>query len=200
MARKKARQLSRRAGVRSPKKTVYVFCEGEKTEQDYLRALRRSDRVVGNVHIQVDPAAAAPKDLVMRAIKKIQDREVDECWCIFDVEAPDAHPNIESIVRTAEKHGVRIAVSNPCFELWLVLHHHDVTRYVTTKEIVRQSKEIDGRDSKGIDGSLYMKNLDQAGQRADKLRQRHLHDGTRFPHDNPSSRMVDFVRAVGAIS
>lgn len=200
MARKKSRPLSRRTGVRSPKKTVYVFCEGEKTERDYLRALRRADQVVGKVHIDVDSDAAAPKDLVERAIKKIKDPEVDECWCIFDVEAPVAHPNIESIVRTAEKHGVRLAVTNPCFELWLVLHHRNVTRYVTTTEIVKQSKEIDGRGGKGIDGSLYMKNLDQAGERADKLRQRHLQDGTTFPNDNPSSGMVDFVRAVGAVS
>jgi hypothetical protein len=37
------RPLKRKVATRRPRKTVVVFCEGEKTEPDYLDALKRQD-------------------------------------------------------------------------------------------------------------------------------------------------------------
>lgn len=52
----------------------------------------------------------------------------DEVWCVIDVDEFD----IEPTVRLAKESGVRLAVSNPCFELWLFLHQEDYnsTNYV----------------------------------------------------------------------
>ena len=198
---KTGRSLKRKTSKRRERRTIYVFCEGEKSEPNYLRGIKGLGTVRGQVSLSivVDSRSGAPKRIVNRAIKKIVDEEIDECWCIFDVEAPQAHPNIENIIELAAKNGVKIAVSNPCFELWLVLHHQDCFAYVTTSDIVKASEDLEKRPSKGINPSFYMDHIAKAVERADKLRARHKKNNTTFPNDNPSTGMPDFIRAVGAL-
>lgn len=43
----------------------------------------------------------------------------DEVWCVFDV---DEHPKVGEARQMALDNGLRLAMSNPCFELWLLLH------------------------------------------------------------------------------
>jgi hypothetical protein len=42
--------------------------------------------------------------------------------CVFDI---DAHPNLLEAKQQAEDNGLKLAVSNPCFELWILLHFQD---------------------------------------------------------------------------
>ena len=53
--------LRRQVGVRTPKRTFLVFCEGEKTEPAYLKALKREPAVrdVASVDIRVDEGPVA---------------------------------------------------------------------------------------------------------------------------------------------
>lgn len=198
---KREHSLKRKTARKQELRTIYVFCEGEKSEPNYLQGIK-SLKVVRNqvsLNIEVDPRSAAPKKIVERAIARLSSEESDECWCIFDVEAPQSHPNIEKIVELAKRNGVNVAVSNPCFELWLVLHHRDCSGYVNTSDIVRTSKDLEKRSGKSIDPSFYMDHIAKAVGRADKLRAMHKKNGTAFPNDNPSTGMSDFIRAVGAL-
>ncbi len=45
----------------------------------------------------------------------------DEYWAVFDVDQQKAH-GLSDAVRIAKSRGYRLAGSNPCFELWLLLH------------------------------------------------------------------------------
>ncbi|MDN5854008.1 MAG: RloB family protein, partial [Actinomycetia bacterium] len=74
------------------------------------------------ISIEIDPEAGAPLTLVERAVERSRDDEIDECWCVYDVEWPRNHPNLAQAWRLADRHGIRLAVSNPCFEIWLALH------------------------------------------------------------------------------
>jgi hypothetical protein len=40
-----ARSLRRRIGTRRPKKTLVIFCEGERTEPQYLEALKKQPEI-----------------------------------------------------------------------------------------------------------------------------------------------------------
>jgi hypothetical protein len=46
----------------------------------------------------------------------------DEVWCVFDC---DEHPRIPEAMQHARDNGIHVAFSNPCFELWLLLHFQD---------------------------------------------------------------------------
>lgn len=114
------------------------------------------------------------------AIDRAADDEVDECWCVFDVEWPRHHPHLAQAIRLAEDHGIRLAISNPCFELWLILHLDDHTSFIDTKPAERRSRELDGRCGKNIDGGKYVAYRETAAKRAVALARRHERNGRGF--------------------
>ena len=200
-----ARPLRRKVAIRDPLRTILVFCEGERTEREYLRALKRElvDSEIASVDIRIDTDAggSVPLTLVTAAVEARhhshrETDEIDEVWCLFDVEWPQNHPNLLEAIALAESNDVNVAISNPCFELWLALHFVDQTAWLNTNDAVRLRRRHDGSSSKGLDGVTYMARRADAARRARYLRERHLGDGTAFPHDNPSSGMHRFLEAI----
>lgn len=200
MARRERRStsLTRRTATRRERRTIVVFTEGVGSEPDYVNALKRASGVREKtaIDLQVDPRHGVPMTLVEHAVERTRDDEVDECWCVFDVEWPQNHPGLREALALAERHGVRVAVSNPCFELWLILHFADHTAHVSTETAERMSRRLEGREGKRIDGERYMEHRATAAARAESLTRRHERDGTTFPDDNPSSSMGALLAAV----
>jgi hypothetical protein len=196
--RQGGKPLRRATGTRSELRTIVVFCEGANSEPDYVNGLKRLPHVLRNtaLNIEIHPKQGTPLTLVRMAAERKKDPEVDECWCLFDVEWPKHHPNLPEAVDLATRAGVRLAISNPCFELWLILHHREHTQFLNTEPAESESRRLDGRKGKTIDADLYLPLRQVAARRAELLERRHSRDGTRFPGDNPSSGMHGFLRAV----
>ena len=125
-----------------------------------------------------------------------EDAEIDEFWCVFDVEWPRNHPGLEEAIQQAHANGIELAISNPCFELWLILHFRDHTAWLDNDEARRLRRQLDGSSNKGLLAARYMPFTADAARRAARLAKRHQQDGTAFPHDNPSSGMHRLVAAV----
>ncbi|GAA3860224.1 hypothetical protein GCM10022243_27750 [Saccharothrix violaceirubra] len=194
------RNLRRKTATRPERRTIVVFCEGVASEPDYINGLKRLPEVRSNtaISIEIDPESGVPDPLklVRLAIARAEDDEVDECWCVFDVEWPQHHANLASAVDLAERNNIRLAISNPCFELWLALHFKDWAAHLNTADAERLSRKLDGRQGKHIDAAKYLPLRQEASRRATTLAARHRRDGTTSPHDNPSSSMVDFLATV----
>ncbi|CCH35747.1 RloB family protein [Actinosynnema sp. NPDC047251] len=192
------KDLRRKIATRPERKTIVVFCEGIASEPDYINGLKRLSEVKGNtaINVEIDPDSGVPLTLVNLAIARSADREVDECWCVFDVEWPQHHPNLRQAISLAREHGIRLAISNPCFELWLALHFQDCTAHQNTDVAERHSRRLDGRSGKRIDAAKYMPLRGKAAERAAALAQRHERDETECPHDNPSSGMYELLAAI----
>jgi len=108
------------------------------TEPEYFRDWRRYLR---NALIEIDISSEQgdPLRLVEQAVRARENarREArrqrddnllyDEVWCVFDV---DEHPRLDAARETARKHGILLAVSDPCFELWGLLHYQDQWSYI----------------------------------------------------------------------
>ena len=197
--------LRRNVAVRTPKRTFLVFCEGEKTEPAYLKALKRDPAIrdVASVDIRVDDetSGSVPLTLVeaaakVRARSSGENGEIDEVWCVFDVEWPQNHPNLRRALTRARESGVGVAVSNPCFELWLALHFEDQTAWLDTAAATRLRRTLDDTTGKDLDGDTYMPRRADASRRARALDERHSRNGTEFPRNNPSSGMYRFLEAV----
>lgn len=100
------------------------------TERQYLEGFERWARNA-TVRIEIAKDQGVPLTLVQvaremkRAAERAAQREeddnllYDEVWCVFDT---DDHPHLNDAVQMARDNGVELAVSNPCFELWLLLH------------------------------------------------------------------------------
>jgi hypothetical protein len=200
-----AKLLRRRVAVREPRKTLLVFCEGGRTEPEYLEALRREptvrDAAAVDIRIDRDSAGFKPLGLVRKAMsardKSIRERgEVDEFWCLFDVEWPHTHPGLREAVKLAADHEIRLSISNPCFELWLTLHFADQEAFLDNDAARRLRRRHDGQEDKGLSAALYMPRRYAAAGRAERLERRHVRDGVGLPDDNPSSGMHRLISSV----
>lgn len=203
------RPLKRKVETRRPRKTLVVFCEGEKTEPEYLDALKRqpSVRDVAAVDLRAKTGrggsvtrtlVAMATDARSRAID--EEGEIDEFWCVFDVEWPRNHPGLKEAIQQARANDVKLAISNPCFELWLILHFRDQAAWLDNNEARRLRRQLDGSSDKGLDAAKYMHLIGDAAGRAAELDRRHMQNSTAFPHDNPSSGMHRLLASVEPLS
>lgn len=199
------RTLKRRVAIRPPRKTLVVFCEGEKTEPQYLLALRQEpfvkDAAAVDIRVETGRGGAVPLTLVTlasaaRAKSAAEEDEIDEFWCVFDVEWPRNHPHLPETIAKAEAHDIRLAISNPCFELWLILHYRNHGGWLDNSAAVTLRRRLDGSTSKNVDATKYMSLIEGAVQRAADLDTRHERDGSEFPHNNPSSGMHYLIASV----
>lgn len=176
------------------------------TEYEYLRYWERQN---ADVTLQWGEHGMAPQTLVRRACedtkksrrsaRKHGSPDFDEIWCVFDV---DNHPDIPHALFEARQRGVHVALSNPCFELWLVLHCEDQRAYVERHRIQQRASELDlleGKSGKSIvSAALKMleENYEAAKRRAKELDELHKGNGSP-PLSNPSTglwRLVDRIR------
>lgn len=117
---------ARRRRTTPRRRTLLIYCGGVQTEPAYFHAIRQRLRR-HNVSIKIRQEGIAPDGLV-RAAAAFRARspvEFDDVWCVVDVDEFD----IDTAVTVARQEGVNLAASNPCFELWLLLHHTDCRSY-----------------------------------------------------------------------
>jgi hypothetical protein len=176
--------LRRRYGDRAERQRFLIYCEGSVTEDRYFKELRRELRAA-TVEIKLGRCHGEPYRLVEEAIEhqrcapqRADDRyeSYDQDWCVFDVEAPQPHPRLAEATRLADRHGIRCATSNPCFELWLFLHFQPHNRYVTTDAMCRLLEGCRcgyGRDSKRFDFAMLQQRRPMAHEHARQLHERH---------------------------
>lgn len=165
--RDRKRKPSRRQPYRETLPLILIVCEGKRTEPDYFKGLIR---IVRNprVRIEIADVQGVPLTLV-RAAKKLKDGNpaFDSVWCVSDV---DEHPFPEAI-QMARDNGLRVALSNPCFELWLLLHfrespgmkHREKVASMLAEYMPGYEKAINFAKSKLADG------YDAAVQRAKRI-------------------------------
>ncbi|MFE7131424.1 RloB family protein [Streptomyces sp. NPDC057638] len=190
-----------------------IYCEGECTEEHYFRGIKAELRALP-VAICIGGGHGEPLSLVRSAIKHKKragnssaDRYTpyDEVWCVVDAEAPTQHPSLKEAIALAQRSGVRVALTNPCFELWLLLHFKDVSGYRTSASTqsalekesdcgyAAQRKHLDYDKLRGPDGARHT----QAVERARALRQRSADGLTTNPWTDVDI-LVDLLREARA--
>lgn len=161
------------------------------TERHYFNDLRIQTKSL--VELQIDPGGD-PKTLVERAVevkraaeksaKRDKDRNLkfDVSWCVFDV---DEHPYLPEARQQARDNGIKVAVSNPCFELWALLHFQDQHRHIERNEVQRLCREHMPRYEKRLPCETLLERYDNALRRATELE--HWHETRGTDGYNPST-------------
>jgi RloB-like protein len=192
----------RTKSLSAPKKRILVFTEGEATEPIYLSYWYRLHRE--RVVVVIDERHGAPMTLVAAAIaerkhhlaetKRGRGTGFDEYWCIFDV---DEHPQLDRALSLAHDNDINIALSNPCLELWFVLHAEPQTAFIGRDAIQRRCKTLFGFTKRPTQESLelFVGTYQQAKLRAIDLASMHnLNDSP--VGSNPSTSAWTLVEAI----
>jgi hypothetical protein len=158
--------------------------------------------------VTIDPFRGSPLQLVERAVEtrriEIKDarrgrgRAHDQIWCVFDI---DEHPNVPQAIDLARRHEIDLSISNPCLELWFLLHFQDQTGYIDRFEAQRRAQAHLKCGKVLTDKALaeLERRYADALKRAIKLDSKHRGDGS-APGANPSSgiwRLIDVIRGRG---
>ncbi len=187
---------------RATRRELLVFTEGQVTEETYLTYWHRRFR--GQVNVEIHEFHGTPLALVTRAVsakadneraeRKGRGRAHDEVWCVFDV---DEHPSLREAIELADAADIKLAISNPCVELWFLLHFANQTAYIERHAAQTQAKSH-LNCGKELDKSalgLLATNFPTARSRAIALDAKHEGDGTQAP-GNPSSGVWGIVEAI----
>jgi len=126
-------------GSRKQLDGVLIVTEGRETERNYLN---HANRYLGRKKVEIKcDSNTAPDQLLLKAIKILdQNKQVrssvgssffpssfDSAWIVFDRNGNEPE-QINDVIKKAKRENIKTAFSQPCFELWLLLHFVYSTR------------------------------------------------------------------------
>ena len=151
-------------------KLFLVICEGERREYQYFNFFDGLSRQLKIISIPNHEGKSAPKHLQINAEKAVQDFDDGgdyELWIVMDVDAwkdKDLH-DIQTFCN--QKSNWAVAISNPCFEVWLYSHFE---KQLLTSNRLNQCKtwkrEVDQLGNSGFDSAYHPSLLATAIQNA----------------------------------
>lgn len=142
-----ARTLRRPSGTRHERETILVVTEGQ-TEKGYIEGLKQHLRSSATPQVtatKVVNGKGEPDRVMRTAQARSKDADFDEVWLLLDV---DEHARLLPVVEQARRLGFFAAVSNPCFEVWVVWHFEDVRQEADRGDVQRTAR------GHGVDKSL----------------------------------------------
>ena len=178
--------MSRRTASKQKetKPLFWVFCEGE-TEKEYINFLKSLYRVPIKIKIKI--AKSNISDTYIKSFKgKGFTHDKDRNFLMYDADVKDVVEKLKKSKNT------ELLLSNPCIELWFLLHYQNQTASIKTKDCVRNLKNMNPSYKKGtIDQALknkfrLRKKCSEACNRAKQL----------DPDKNPSSNIYEFIEAL----
>ncbi|MEL7658824.1 MAG: RloB family protein, partial [Bacillota bacterium] len=126
----------------------------------------------------------APTQIVEKAIEKREElrnrqeweEDNDEIWCVFDTEDGSNELGLTEAYSKATNEVINLAISNPSFEYWYLLHYKDTDRvYPNCASLISELR----RHLKGYEKNIQIypkirKKLPNAFQNAHLVRTRNL--------------------------
>lgn len=112
-----ANSLNRGKSRYKPQPRILVICEDSKSGKQYLEDAAFHFRV--NLIVEIAHCGRTdPQGIIEKALER--EANYEQIYCIID---RDQHENFDAalmLVETSKK--IRVIVSYPCFEFWLLLH------------------------------------------------------------------------------
>lgn len=160
----------------------FVFCEG-KTEITYVKFLRSVFRVPVQVVTKKSDSNISV-DFIERSKREYVLTKNDQTFLMFDLDVEGMLEHLQKIPQTT------LLVSNPCVELWFLLHYQNVENETSSEDCLRKLLTHSPQNEKGAltDGEkrTLVENLPEAIERAKKLEE----------YKNPSTLVYRLIEAM----
>jgi hypothetical protein len=208
MAKDRSFRLGRKTETRQPYKKFIIFSEGLNTEPDYFKALADTlSKVL--VKLKVFGGEGAPSTLADTAISYIRGtskrrdfssfEKSDQVWIVFD---RDDHHKVKETIDNFKVAGLRVAYSNPCFELWLTLHIADFDkpydRFDMQNHLAGICASYSKKTGKSPDCKSLVPHVEVAERRAAAMRKRREDEGAHL--ESPYTDVSELTSAMRAAS
>ena len=171
MSPRKRRKFKRSPGKRRYRKMFVLATEGSKTELRYFEIFKDSNLVV-HIEFLKKIGKGAPTQVLERMRKHLKQEGLkgsDEAWLVVDKDqwTDDQLSQLHEWAQEADNYG--LALSNPKFEFWLLLHFEDGKGVSNSKNCSeRLKRHIPGYD-KGINArKIFEDMIKKAIERAKK--------------------------------
>jgi hypothetical protein len=201
-ARNRDRKKGRRPPFRDPKPCILVVCEGRATEPEYFKGFAKACRNP-RVTVRIAPEHGVPRTIVEAARDRKDEAEnraerenddnlaYDSVWGVFDI---DDHPNVGEAKKMARDNNISLAISNPCFELWLLLHFRESPGMQHRDKIREKLKRHLPDYDKHIDYASCCEGHGQAATRARRMDEDAERAGE--PHRNPTTGVYKLTESI----
>ncbi|MEW6710606.1 MAG: RloB family protein [Candidatus Riflebacteria bacterium] len=153
------RSFARPPGKRKYKKLFVLSMEGKITERQYFDLFKASNAII---HLEILPGSLKSSPFhVLKRMKSylIQNRlmKIDEAWLVIDKDqwTEEQLASLYDWSKTSENYG--LALSNPNFEFWLLLHFEDGAGISGSLSCVRRLKRFLPDFDKSIDKIRFNK-------------------------------------------
>ena len=138
----------------------FVFCEGE-TEVAYTEMLRSHYRlpilIIARKTLQNVTTA-----LVDRSKAVYVQTASDRTYLMYDLDVAEMLERLQKVT------GAELLCSNPCFELWLLLHYQDIKTPLTSADCIKKLKAVAKQYKKGALADEMAKQLNSNVRKAIK--------------------------------
>ncbi len=200
------RPLGRKAKKKDTKQKIIIVSEGKNTEPEYFKNFQAEYKST-LVELKIVGAAGDPKRIVEKAIdlKREEARNAKKSrnsfesnfsvWAVFD---RDEHNYVSEAKQQAKDQGIRVIFSNPCFELWPILHYEyhaaPLHRHKMQKKLADLMDGYDPKRSKSLNYQELAGEYEHAKSRAKKLETEQTEAGS--PDGNPVTNVYDLCDVI----
>ena len=183
--------LTRLSGFREKDKIFVLAFEGNYAEPQYYEALKERLRYK-NYRLHIESLVREPDDTrsapnhVFQSLKEKKEEynfnDSDEFWMIID---RDRWQLDEWVEKCEQEKNFFLAISNPCFELWLLLHIADLGQFsheemeeISRNKKTKKKRYLDkllsklleeGYNKTNIKPERFLDNIDMAARQAKSL-------------------------------
>ncbi len=158
--------------------TFYVFCEGQ-SEEEYVNFLRIKYRIPIEINSKITGGKMSQR-YINNYLRTKTKHKKDQIFLMYDLD-------VDGILERLNELDGKLIVSNPCIELWFLLHFQDQRANISSDDCVRFLRQVCDDYSKGrLSHNLkrrLVQSITEAVERAERLEK----------YENPSTTVNDFV-------
>jgi hypothetical protein len=133
MAANRHRAYSRRSADKTRDARLFVIAtEDTNAPKQYFKIFEMMSSRVKIVVCETTDNRSSPRHVIDRLVEHRRNEDLnedDQLWALLDTDhwiEPNHVAGLNEARSIAKQNGIRIAMSNPCFDLWLLLHHMDL--------------------------------------------------------------------------
>lgn len=146
------RTFRRKLGERRYRKIIVIATEGKKTEPQYFAMFKSREPMV-KVKCLEGKIGSSPTQVLQRMNVYLREeslKDIDEAWLVVDKDSWTDEQLTQLYQWSQNRRNYGFALSNPKFELWLLLHFDDPIGVTPANCIEKLNRYLPNYD-KGID-------------------------------------------------